>query len=165
MGNDKVKDRICESFPMEPCPLLSEVVAATSNGQVEIPRELLKRFRGKKWTEILLDDWINIAGIQAIRVYLSPSSFHYYLPSLLMSVLERPQYLDWGLEALLPQNKGRKPKGEWWHEYFACFTVEQRLAVRLFISYAKSQCGHCSEEEMLANCAEEIWQLKGSASL
>lgn len=151
----KVQEGLYQSFPTTPLP--SEVPVTSDSGLTEIPGEISRRFSNKQWPDVHIDAWINTASVQVIIRCVTPVAFHYYLPALLIGVLYEPDYLDWGLIALLPWNKDRVPKGQWWFEYSNQFSDEQRAVIKLFISYARHVSTPGSEEEWLVFCLERIW--------
>lgn len=124
--------------------------------QKDIPDELRARFFGKSWHEVSLGDWRNVAGVRTIMGFMTASAFYYYVPSLLTGVLGNLDFVDWGLEALVPNNARRIQKGEWWFEYLSLFSMEQRTAVLDFICYVEKNASDCILDEVL-EVARKIW--------
>jgi hypothetical protein len=72
---------------------------------------LLKWLAQREWTEIKMTDWKMIGHINISREHLDPATFLYYLPSLLLGVIEEPGYLYWALEAIM-LGEGSKAEGQ-----------------------------------------------------
>lgn len=148
-------DQAKKAFPLHPIPVK---VLSDEKDLSEFSCEILNRFQGKSWDVLSLDDWINIGVIETIKNYTLPKSFHYYVPSILLLSLSSDNYIDWGLKAIVPDNQSRSPKGEWWLEYFACFSDDKKKFVQEYVLSVLEKISECSEEEYLAQIAlEEIW--------
>jgi len=81
----------------------------------DIPKELAAHIEGKTWPSVHMLDWRMVGATPAVfREYLIPATFAYYLPSLLTGSILDPAFRDWAFEAILPANRQRKPKGDWW---------------------------------------------------
>jgi hypothetical protein len=100
----------------------------------EFAESLRKSFSGKCWKEISLDDWINVADIETIAQVMTPESFFYYLPSILIHAFLHADYNDWGVRALLPHNQDRIEKGDWWKRFVQLFSREQKVLVCGYLS-------------------------------
>jgi hypothetical protein len=143
------------SFPTEPVP--HEFFWAKRESPIErdIPKELRERLAGRRWPEITLTDWRMIGTPPAIaRDYLRPSTFCYYLPSLLLSVLGEPDFLEWALEALIPLNKAHEPRGKWWGGFVGAVSESQRATLRSFLTIVDPAD---PANQSLLSIAETIW--------
>jgi len=142
-------------FPISPLPkrlLLDEY------DNSEFSEGICNAFLSKQWVSVTVDDWVNIACIEVVSSYMSPRAFHYYLPSLLLGVLEEGSYIDWGLKAVLPQNQSREPRSDWWKDYVACFNLKQRRFIQEYILSVLEFVQQGSEEEWLAQVAlDTVW--------
>jgi hypothetical protein len=59
------------------------------------------RLRGKKWTRLSLDDFGAEDGDSNVTL-LTPAAFHYYLPGLLLLVLDHPEETEgWLLSSVI----------------------------------------------------------------
>jgi hypothetical protein len=88
---------------------------------------------------------------------LEPATFLYYLPSLLVGVLDDLDYLDWALEGILPFNKTHKPRGKWWATFSACVTDNQRATLQAFLMTVRSSNPADLRDQALLGDAEVIW--------
>jgi hypothetical protein len=50
------------------------------------------------------------------QAYLEPATFMYYLPSIIIGVSREMEFWDFALEAIIPYNKNRVPRGRWWSQ-------------------------------------------------
>jgi hypothetical protein len=147
--------QVRRAFPVTPKPRLTLLPDFRSG---DIYESILKRFDDKVWTEIRLDDWINTATVAALVHAFSALSFHYYVPSLLIGAASNINYLDWGLHALLPQNKSHVPRGEWWLSYRRCFSEVQVRTARQFIAFSAERAVPDGADAHLAGLAHELWR-------
>ena len=145
------------AFPEDPLP---EVFFRDHHAPDEdMPRELASRIQGRGWTRISLLDWRHVGATPgAYREYLAPAAFAYYTPSFLVGVVPQPEFMDLALEAILPSNRQRKPRGEWWSMYADSFTPPQRAALQAFLAYQR-EASHLLDvmDEELIRTAEAIW--------
>lgn len=144
-----------DAFPVHPIPtkvLLDEL------DNSEFSYEIRSRFVSKAWTLVTLDDWVSTASIGVIVNHMLPEAFHYYLPSILCASLNNKNYIERGLESILPNNQRRKPKSDWWKKYISCFNAEQKKMVRAYALHCFKISGENTEEKHLARIAlEDIW--------
>jgi hypothetical protein len=145
---------IRDVFPVDPIPKTLILEEADASG--DITQEVIRRFSDRRWTEIGMEDWTNTATVAALVNIMTPSTFRYFLPALLLAVIEDRRYLDRGIEAVLPQNKNRTPRGEWWHEYYSGFSIGQKAAVRRFLELVVGSEPAGTEDSYLAHRALEI---------
>lgn len=150
-----LKKQLYSCFPlsMPPKNLFLEDIDEDS----DIVLDIKNQFLNKLWKDIGLECWVNIGCPEVIMTCLNPSAFHYYVPSLMVSVLSNKNYLSWGLKSILPQNQKRTPKGDWWFEYFSYFSGKQKAFIKTFLLYVSGVVLPCSEEEFLVSCAKQIW--------
>jgi len=127
------------TFSAQPMParfFWKEGVHDTSD---EFCRDLLERLWRREWTEIKMSDWVWIgSAISMSRAHLEPATFLYYLPSLLLGVIEEPEYLELALEAIIPLGRDRRPKGRWWGELLETISLDQCAALRAFLVHVRS---------------------------
>jgi hypothetical protein len=122
----------------------------------DISQEFRERFAGRRWPEITLMDW-RMTGTRPTIAhrYLKPSTFRYYLPSLLLGVFDDLDFLDWALEAILPFNKWHVPRGKWWADFDAAMSESQRATLRSFLTIINPPAG--SVDQHLLSTAKAIW--------
>ncbi|MBV9978468.1 DUF6714 family protein [Bradyrhizobium sp.] len=105
-------------------------------------------------------DW-TMTGVRpdATRGYLDPNAFRYFLPSLLVSGLGQPEYIDWALEAILPPGRNRRTTGNWWKEFSEGFSVEQRETVCSFLKFTRAQLWDSLDlaDQQRIRDAEFVW--------
>ena len=93
------------------------------------------------------------------RFYIEPSTFLYYLPSLLTGVFHNIEYIDFALESILPYNKMHLPRGKWWDEFSQTVSPAQRAAFFAFLWRGRvtlwDKIGHV--DQSLVQDAERIW--------
>lgn len=125
----------------------------------DIWEEIENRFVGLPWFNVSIDAWINTASVHTLmKHFFTPIAFHYYVPSLLIASLENPNYLDWGLDGVLPNNKNHVPRSEWWKEYRSCFTGEQENVIREFLEIASDIATPNSSDAGLCEVAIKLWE-------
>jgi hypothetical protein len=105
-------------------------------------------------------DW-TMTGVQACitRAYIDPNAFRYYLPSLLLGGLSDFGYIDWPLECLLPAGRKRRTSEQWWRDFSAGFSKEQKDTVRTYLLGVQSMLrdsSHLSELHFIDE-AQVIW--------
>jgi hypothetical protein len=109
-----------EAFPLEPLP--DHFFWAEAKGSLEgdIPSELKNRVLGRRWSEVTLMDWRMVGVSPAVSSqYLEPSTFAYYLPSIVLGVY--------------PRNQSHVPRGKWWAEFVDAISRRQRKALATFL--------------------------------
>ena len=113
----------------------------------------------RRWTEVTLMDWRMSATPDVVKSYLEPATYLYYLPSLLVGVHADPDFLDWGIEAILPNNQWHKPRGKWWAAFRGCVSEQQRIALCEFLAHIRAQ-GRIIKSglEPVLIDAERIWE-------
>lgn len=150
-----IRSRVSSVFPEQPIP---DEFFSEESGRGDIQTELSTRFQSRSWAAIELADWTHSADVETIVHFLTPRAFFYYLPSILIASLEGPDYLDWGVRALLPHNQRRQPRGEWWSEFFSLFSEAQRQLVRDYLREAVGRSSEGSETWYLAELGlQTIW--------
>lgn len=149
-----LKVDIEKAFPKFPIP--SDLLIFKDD-PCEFSIELITILHGKPWTAVDIDDWRTTVGISLVKNYLTPLAFHYYLPSVLIGSIDKPSFLSYGLEALLPNNQKHIPKGEWWVEFRNCFNSNQKKIINKFLLLAMDLCTEHSEDEALIDAAMYIW--------
>jgi hypothetical protein len=132
--NDKFLKLVHASFPAEPLPEQFFWAESRESLEGDIPKELQKRIAHRRWTQIRIIDWAMVGTPPSIaRTYLEPPTFLYYLPSLLVGVLDEANYFEFGIEAIIPHNKTHTPRGKWWFSFSACVSEDQRVALCAFL--------------------------------
>lgn len=128
--------------------------------QGDIPQEFASRILDRPWTKVKMLDW-RMTGTHAsiTRNYLTSDAFRYYLPSLLIGGLEDLDFIDWPLECLLPTGRKRKTTGAWWTAFEGGFTIEQKDAIRNYLTVTREVLSRTSPlaELHLIDEARLIW--------
>ncbi|MCL2876150.1 MAG: hypothetical protein FWF12_07660 [Betaproteobacteria bacterium] len=154
MDNSGLVSMFCFSKKPIPKALLSD----QNVFQREIPDEIQTRFLGREWCAVNLGDWRNVATVIAIKHFMTAGTFYYYVPSLLVGVLDNFDFVDWPLEALVPSSTSRVQKGKWWFDYFSLFSARQRAAVLEFIYYIDKAASEYVLDTNLLGVARQIWR-------
>ncbi|MDZ4338025.1 MAG: hypothetical protein U1A62_30570 [Pseudomonas sp.] len=143
-----------EVFPCKPVP--TSVLADEGDGS-EFAFEIVSRFSGKPWSDVVLEDWINIAGMDTIASYMALEAFRYYVPSILLEGAHNPNYLDWALKAILPMSLGGAVNTFHWQAYQAGFNVRQRVLLHDYLLAVQQVAQPLSEEIFLVQRGLETW--------
>jgi hypothetical protein len=132
-------DLVAGSFPVAPVParfFWPEQEMGSLDG--DMPQELGNRISGRRWTEVTLVDWRMIGTPPCVsRLYLEPATFMYYLPSIIVGVSQEMEFWDFALEAIIPYNKNRVPRGRWWSQFSASASPQQRAALSVFLAHIR----------------------------
>lgn len=104
----------------------------------EIGAEVRKRFEGKHWRDVTLEDWINVASVNVIAGVLKLEHFLFYAPSISVGSIDSPDYVDWGVLAWLPKNSGFKVNSASWVDFLAKFGQQNLLDVIDYFNKVKS---------------------------
>ena len=91
-----LRDKIVFAFSRTPYPGDN----ALTSCNCEDCRWEVARLRGKKWTRLTLDDFGAEDGDANVALLL-PAAFHYYLPGLLLLLVDHPEAQDWLLDRVL----------------------------------------------------------------
>lgn len=81
------RDWFLEAFPAEDVP---QALFSGTYERNDITDDIMARFFGKKWTDVVLSDWIYCADVEVVSYYMASEAFKYYIPSLLVSVIDMP---------------------------------------------------------------------------
>ena len=157
---DALLNIINEAFPVSPQPPRFFLLEHEASLDLDIPRELKERIAGRSWTHVTLLDWRMIgASPMVARRYLEPATFLYYVPSIIVGAFQETAFIDFALEAIIPDNKTRIPRGKWWHKFSAAITLPQRAALSASLSYIRltlwDSIGLANQS--LLEHAETIW--------
>jgi hypothetical protein len=151
-----IKNQLLEVFPRIPIPM--EVLVNPSTQFVgDIPQAVSEELHLKSWDKVSLNNWLFTASIPVLMGVITPQAFHYYLPSLLSRVMDAPDYFDWGVSALLPNNKNHERKNAWWIKYESLFNRLQRHAILDFLDYVEKESVEMNESKYLAKTAIIFW--------
>src|SRR5205814_6820381 len=150
-----IADLLARAFPLAPVP--ERVFGKGVSLRQDIPYELANRVQGREWSTVTLDDWRMVGSIDAIRACLSPDAFRYYLPSLLAASIQDRDFVDMGLEALLPSNRARVPYGDWWAAYVGGLTTANLMAIRAYLDYVSSFIVEGTAESAMLAVARELF--------
>jgi len=126
---EKLKAVVRAAFAVFPIPADHRRDDGIAN--YEVDDDVLK-FPGRVWTEIALDHWIRSISPSAIRRATNSDFFKYYLPSLLVGVIQHRDYSYLALDALLPDNPMYEPRSEW-KGFRTSFSVQQTEAIVSFL--------------------------------
>jgi hypothetical protein len=154
--NEQFSKLLLASFPPEPMPARFFWKEGTHNADDEFCGDLLQWLAKRQWTEIKMSDWAMIGHISIVREHLEPATFLYYLPSLLLGVTQEPGYLDWGLEALMPSGRDRRPKSKWWGELLETISSDQIGALRAFLAHVRNSLLRPDKEPFVVSTAEAL---------
>jgi len=133
---DEVIHSLEAAFPRLPVPHAYQHEDGRRNYEVD---DDVKKFIGRSWADMDLDDWIRSMGPAAIRDCTSATFFRYYLPSLLVGVLGNMEWAHLALSALLPDNQKLEPRAEWLR-FRQGFTPSQVAAIAAFLELLKDSC-------------------------
>lgn len=155
------------AFPPQPMPVQFFWREDRHDDGYEFRRDLREWLAERKWTEIKMHDWTMAGNISLTRELLEPTTFLYYLPSLLLGVAEDPGYLDWALEAIIPSGRDRRPKSKWWGELLATIPPDQSATIRAFLAHVRNDLLPSdegpfvvSQREALTAEAEAFWDIQ-----
>lgn len=149
---------IRSAFPVNPVP--KDFFRDADLPMQDMQMELANRVRGRPWPSLSLMDWRMIGGSPASwREYLRPGTFAYYVPSILTDTLPEPAFLHLALEAILPSNRERRPRGGWWFGFADAFNDCQRQAIRDFVAGLREASPGVLDirDEELVSVAGAIW--------
>jgi hypothetical protein len=138
--SDQLSELIRASFPVQPLPR-HFFIDGGEQPCGDIPDELLVRLLHRRWVDVTMYDWSMIGPGCIAKQYLHPDAFHYYLPSLLVGVLEDTGYLDWAPECLLPAGRKRRTNRTEWAEFWDGLSGEQRDAICSYQNGVRSMLG------------------------
>jgi hypothetical protein len=162
--NEQFSNLLHATFPTQPVPARFFWKENVPDDGFEFCGDLLKWLAQREWTEIKMSDWKMIGHIDISRQHLEPATFLYYLPSLLLGVIEEPGYLYWALEAIIPLGRDRRPKGRWWGELLETISPDQRATIRAFVAHVRDNLLRPDEgpfvismDEALTTEAETFW--------
>ena len=121
-------------FPASPLPQRFLRARGELSPRSDTALELSRRLQGREWPEISINDWAMVGTPPCIaRRYLEPEAFLYYVPSLLIGVYQCPEYLNFAVEGIIPDNQARRPRGEWWMEFSLNVSEAQKMAFAAFL--------------------------------
>ncbi|MBR1201936.1 MULTISPECIES: DUF6714 family protein [unclassified Bradyrhizobium] len=152
------------TFPPHPMPAQFFWREDRHDNSYEFRRDLLEWLAERQWTEIKMRDWAMAGHLSITRELLEPATFLYYLPSLLLGVIEDPGYLESALVAIIPSARDRRPKSKWWGELLETISPDQSAAIRAFLAYIRNNLLRSGEgpfvismNEALTTEAETFW--------
>ncbi len=151
--------RMKRAFPVEPVPQRFFTATHQFVPNDEFDKGLMQRIFGRAWTEVTLLDWRMIASPWVVRDRLEPKTYLYYLPSLLLGGLAETEFLNWALEAIVPNNKNWVPRGVWWHEFAAFVSADQKQILTDFLCLVREE--HRDEihaNDDLVRAGKAIWR-------
>ena len=123
----------------------------------EFSNGLLIALHNRPWNAVKLFEWRNIAQVSVVKKFVTPNAFQYFVPSLLLGSIREPEFLNYGLEAILPNNQKRIEKGDWWFDFRARFSNGQVRVVQEFLFASMYVCSVGSEEAAMIDTALTIW--------
>lgn len=156
---DRVTKSVAVSFPVEPlpAPLLAPY---TGKYHFDVLDDIKTTFSGRRWVEITMQDWL-MAGTPALaRLYMTPTAFLYYLPSLIMASLIDDGDTQVALECMAPAGHEHKPKGTWWPELMEIVTPNQVAAIMEYLNFVAAGRGakNYDTTDELLDIALRLWK-------
>jgi hypothetical protein len=148
------------AFPLEPLPTEFFWSERKDRLDLDIPQELGSRISGRSWTNVTLQDWRMIGVSPAVaRHYLEPATFMYYVPSIIIGALQQIDCIEFALEAIVPGNRNREPRGKWWSQFSASASPRQRATLAAFTGHARLTHWDTigPSNQSLLEHAENIW--------
>jgi hypothetical protein len=155
-----VSELVRLAFPVEPIP--DKYFWSGEIDRVgDFTQDFLENIARRPWTDISTADWRNslLTG-GSFRNYVEPSTFLYYIPSLIVDALKgNRDDIQTALEEILPFNSDRNPRGKWWDEFSESISAKQRLVLSAFLIYRRKECWNQLDLEiqLLICSAESIW--------
>jgi hypothetical protein len=145
------------AFPEQPIPMT--FFGESAGPQQDMQQELAARIKGRAWSELSFMDWQMVGPVRAFREYMLPRTFAYYVPAFLVGAISEADFRDWALEAILPSNRWRRPRGAWWTSFVAAISDPQRAAIRAFLVYERTALSEAFDmvDEELIGAAETVW--------
>jgi hypothetical protein len=124
-----------------------------------MPDELERRLAHRRWIDVTMRDWTMVGPACIAKCYLHPDAFRYYLPSLLVGVLDDPGYLDWALECLLPARRKRRTDRADWTDFWDGLSGEQRDTICSYLKGVRSMLRDSvgPVEQQLFDELDAIW--------
>lgn len=157
-ATDTMKQIVLAAFSDEPVP--RQLFWEHAEPTWEFPEDFERIFGGKPWTDMSELDWRMCCLGNAFRGCLKPSTSLYYLPTLFLEAIDGGD-IEVAVEAILPNNARRIPKGAWWAEFFASRSSEQRSAIASFLAYlrpGRSEEVDAGMFDVTLSAAEVIWR-------
>jgi uncharacterized protein DUF6714 len=136
-ANEQLSNLLHATFPVQPMPTQFFWLKDVHDDSYEFRHDLLEWLGQRLWTEVKLSDWTLKRDIVVSREHLEPVTFLYYLPSLLIGVMEQPEEIELALEAIIPPGRDRKPKRLWWRDLIETISLEQCKAIRAFVAHIR----------------------------
>jgi hypothetical protein len=140
-------------------PSVTPILSETNAIQNDIPQEIKKTFEYKSWENITLKDWQNIgASVDVIKGFMTPDSFRYYIPSLMIACLTNNLAFEMAIDSLLPSNQKRIPKGEWWENFQSGFNPDQIETIKSLLNFIfENSPANSVSKHLAARALKEIW--------
>jgi hypothetical protein len=70
-------------------------------------------------------DWRMVGVSPAVsRLHLEPATFLYDVPSVLLGVYPKFDFIEYALESVIPFNQNHVPRGRWWFGFVEAFFPE-----------------------------------------
>jgi hypothetical protein len=136
--SESLSDLIGTAFPVEPLPTQFFSTEGKESLDCDIPQELRNRISGRPWTEVTLMAWTMTGSSPVVaRRYLEPATFMYYVPSIVVGVLQEMDFIELALEGIIPDNKNHVPRGNWWFEFSGNASPRQRAALATFLLHIR----------------------------
>lgn len=141
-------------FPEQPVPRID----FDSISHDEFDADIKTWLAGRTWTDVPLDAWRSLPSSGVVREKLSPSTYAYFTPAVLLSVFQDTDYSEYLLEWILPYNKFRIGKGTWWSDFVDCFNAGQKAAIVECLADASSAIRKDHPASMLIDEAFDFWR-------
>lgn len=157
MTKDGLSKLLLATFPPRPLPAQFFWKEDRHDNSYEFRRNLLECLAERSWTDLKMSAWTRDRDIMITREFLEPATFLYYLPSLMLGVIEdHPEELDLVLEAILPLGRDRRPKSKWWRELLETISPDQSAAIRAFVAYARNNLLRSDHGPFVVTAAEAL---------
>jgi len=154
-SKDEIKRKIMETFAGVEYPGDDNIVYDNSGYDLEC-NEVKAIFRGKKWQDLGL---LTLRRNRESVFFFTPESYHFYLPSFLISILddhdEADAITDTVLYSLTTRGRSDEDKNIVLKR-LALFTREEKDVIILFIKWLKDEYADYHSKDDLDDIAENL---------
>jgi hypothetical protein len=153
----KMLDLVVAAFPVDPLPDRFFWIEGRVPLNDDFAQELSDKILGRRWTELTIEDWFKTgADVVVNRSYIEPATFMYYVPCFIVGA---SQDMCTALDAILPHNNNRVPRGKWWFAFSESASARQREAICAFVAHTRRMFWDKIglEGQYLLERAENVW--------